>query len=54
MRFNYKGGARDSAATPGSADATGVFQQGVGADREQDVRVRDDPITERWAYRGHS
>ena len=32
-----------------SADAPGVLQQGLGAHRQQDVRVRDDPLMPRVA-----
>ena len=28
-----------------SADAPGVLQQGLGADRQQDVRMRDDSVS---------
>ena len=39
------GTARGQDAAIGSADAPGILRQGLGADREQDVRMRNDPVT---------
>ena len=38
------GTAGDPGAEGRSADAPGVLQQGLGSHRQQDVRVRDDPL----------